>query len=376
MTKPLDGLLVVALEQAVAAPLCSGRLADAGARVIKIERSHGDFARHYDYVVHGESANFVWLNKGKESLVLDIKQPDDANLLERILAKADVFIQNLAPGAAQRAGFGSDDLRQRYPRLITCDITGYGEEATLAKMKAYDLLVQAETGLCSLTGGPESPGRVGVSVCDIAAGMNAYQGVLEAIIQRGITGKGSGISVSLFDGMADWMTVPLLFQDYTGNAPKRVGLRHPSIAPYGAFETSDGKQIVISIQNEREWARFADDILGHPEWAADGPFCSAVLRVENRTELDKKVASTFAKFTSDDICEKLLHSQIAFGRLNDVKGLSTHPALRRIRIDSPSGPIDLPAPPVKVVGQNREYGPIPAIGSHSDRIREEFAENG
>ncbi len=173
MTKPLDGLLVVALEQAVAAPLCSGRLADAGARVIKIERSQGDFARHYDYVVHGESANFVWLNKGKESLVLDIKQAGDADLLERILAKADVFIQNLAPGAAQRAGFGSDDLRQRYPRLITCDITGYGEEATLAKMKAYDLLVQAESGLCSLTGGPESPGRVGVSVCDIAAGMNA-----------------------------------------------------------------------------------------------------------------------------------------------------------------------------------------------------------
>lgn len=376
MTKPLDGLLVVALEQAVAAPLCSGRLADAGARVIKIERSQGDFARHYDYVVHGESANFVWLNKGKESLVLDIKQPDDANLLERILAKADVFIQNLAPGAAQRAGFGSDDLRQRYPRLITCDITGYGEEATLARMKAYDLLVQAETGLCSLTGGPESPGRVGVSVCDIAAGMNAYQGVLEAIIQRGITGKGSGLSVSLFDGMADWMTVPLLFQDYTGNAPKRLGLRHPSIAPYGAFETSDGKQIVISIQNEREWARFADDILGHPEWAADGPFCSAVLRVENRTELDKIVADTFAKFTSDVICEKLLRSQIAFGRLNDVKGLSTHPALRRIRVDSPSGPIDLPAPPVKVTGQNREYGPIPEIGSHSDRIREEFAENG
>ncbi|GGF74994.1 CoA transferase [Terasakiella brassicae] len=376
MTKPLDGLLVVALEQAVAAPLCSGRLADAGARVIKIERPQGDFARHYDYVVHGESANFVWLNKGKESLVLDIKQTGDADLLERILAKADVFIQNLAPGAAQRAGFGSDDLRQRYPRLITCDITGYGEEATLAKMKAYDLLVQAETGLCSLTGGPESPGRVGVSVCDIAAGMNAYQGILEAIIQRGITGKGSGVSVSLFDGMADWMTVPLLFQDYTGNAPKRVGLRHPSIAPYGAFETRDSKQIVISIQNEREWARFADDILGHPEWATHGPFCSAVLRVENRTELDEIVADTFAKFTSDDICEKLLYSQIAFGRLNDVEGLSTHPALRRIRVDSPSGPIDLPAPPVKVAGQNREYGPIPEIGSDSDRIREEFAKNG
>ncbi len=376
MTKPLDGLLVVALEQAVAAPLCSSRLADAGARVIKIERSQGDFARHYDYVVHGESANFVWLNKGKESLVLDIKQSDDANLLERILAKADVFIQNLAPGAAQRAGFGSNDLRQRYPRLITCDITGYGEEATLAKMKAYDLLVQAETGLCSLTGGPESPGRVGVSVCDIAAGMNAYQGILEAIIQRGVTGKGSGISVSLFDGMADWMTVPLLFQDYTGNAPKRVGLRHPSIAPYGAFETSDSKQILISIQNEREWVRFADDILGQPEWATHGPFCSAVLRVKNRTELDKIVADTFAKFKSDDICEKLLQSQIAFGRLNDVEGLSTHPALRRIRIDSPSGPIDLPAPPVKVAGQNRAYGPIPAIGSHTDRIREEFTENG
>ncbi|WP_135079249.1 CaiB/BaiF CoA-transferase family protein [Terasakiella sp. SH-1] len=376
MTKPLEGLLVVALEQAVAAPYCSSRLCDAGARVIKIERSEGDFARHYDHVVHGESANFVWLNKGKESLVLDIKQPEDAALLERLLSKADVFIQNLAPGATKRAGFGSADLRERYPGLITCDISGYGQEGPAADMKAYDLLVQAETGLCSLTGVPEAPGRVGVSVCDIAAGMNAYQGVLEAIIQRGVTGQGAGVEVSLFDGMADWMTVPLLFQDYGGVSPKRVGLRHPTIAPYGAFDTKDGMQVVISIQNEREWVRFAKEIMGQENWAMDGPFSTAVLRVENRAALDQAVQDVFGTFSADEICEKLLTHKIAFGRVNDLSGLSKHPALRRITVESPTGPIDLPAPPAQMTGRGQNFGPIPAIGEHSTAICKEFAENG
>lgn len=376
MTKPLKGLLVVALEQAVAAPYCSGRLADAGARVIKIERADGDFARHYDHAVHGESANFVWLNKGKESLVLDIKDEGDALLLECILSKADVFIQNLAPGATKRAGFGSDDLRKRYPKLITCDISGYGKGHEAADMKAYDLLVQAETGLCSLTGNPDAAGRVGVSVCDIAAGMNAYQSILEALIGRGVSGKGCGLAVSLFDGMADWMAVPLLHYDYSGQFPKRMGLRHPSIAPYGAFETKDGAQIVISIQNEREWARFADEILGHKDWASHGPYKNAVSRVENRTSLDQAVQEVFMEFNADDMCERLYQSKIAFGRVNDVSGLSRHPALRRITIDSPTGLIDLPAPPVRIDGQPREYGAIPEIGAHSDAIRKEFAKNG
>lgn len=376
MKKPLEGLLVVALEQAVAAPYCSARLADAGARVIKVERAQGDFARHYDHVVHGESANFVWLNRGKESLVLDIKQGEDAALLERILSKADVFLQNLAPGAAKRAGFGAEELRARYPRLITCDISGYGEDGPASHLKAYDLLVQAETGLCSLTGVEEAPGRVGVSVCDIAAGMNAYQGILEAVIQRGISGEGSGVAVSLFDAMADWMTVPLLFQDYGGTAPKRVGLRHPTIAPYGAFETCDGKQVVISIQNEREWARFASDILGKPEWAEAGPFSSAVGRVEHRAELDAAVQKVFETLSSKVISDKLHECRIAYGRLNDVVDLSAHPALRRIVVDSPTGPVKLPAPPVRTSGLPREYGAVPAVGIHTDAIRREFAENG
>lgn len=376
MVKPLDGLLVVALEQAVAAPYCSGRLADAGARVIKIERADGDFARHYDTVVHGESAYFVWLNKGKESLVLDIKQPDDATLLQNILARADVFIQNLAPGAAKRAGFGSADLRKTNPKLITCDISGYGQDGPCSQMKAYDLLVQAETGLCSLTGTEEAEGRVGVSVCDIAAGMNAYQAILEALLKRGVTGKGSGLEVSLFDGMADWMAVPLLHYDYGGKAPKRVGLRHPSIAPYGAFETQDGVKIVISIQNEREWKSFCDHILEQPDWAVEGPYRTGVLRVENRQSLDKAVQAVFSFYQSAPLCEKLLAAKIAFGRVNAVTGLSDHPALRRITIDSPTGPLDLPAPPAKWQGEDVSYGAVPAIGAHSEAIRKEFAENG
>ncbi len=371
MTKPLDGVLVVALEQAVAAPYCSSRLADAGARVIKIERAEGDFARQYDHVVLGQSSHFVWLNRGKESLVLNIKEEEDATLLERILSKADVFIQNLAPGSAQRAGFGHEELRQRYPRLITCDISGYGEDGPAAEMKAYDLLVQAETGLCSLTGGPEAPGRVGVSVCDIAAGMNAYQGILEALLLRDKTGQGSALAVSLFDGMADWMAVPLLFHDYGGQTPQRVGLNHPSIAPYGAFTCKDG-EVVISIQNEREWACFCQDILQQPDWAKEGPYKDGVSRVKNRLALDAAVQDVFAGFTVEEICEKLLASKIAFGRVNDVAGLSKHSALRRISVQSPEGPVDLPAPPVKVSGQQRAYGVVPAIGSHSEAIRKEF----
>jgi itaconate CoA-transferase len=249
--RPLEGLLVVALEQAVAAPYCSSRLADAGARVIKIERPEGDFARGYDASVGGLSSYFVWLNRGKQSLVADIKNPDDSALLHRLLAKADVFIQNLAPGAAERAGFGSEDLRRLYPRLITVDVSGYGAGHSYTEMKAYDLLVQAESGLASITGHPAGPGRVGVSVCDIACGMAAHAAVLEALIARGITGEGSRLEVSLFDGMADWMNVPLLYFEGTGKAVERVGLAHPSICPYGAFETADGKLVLISIQNER-----------------------------------------------------------------------------------------------------------------------------
>jgi crotonobetainyl-CoA:carnitine CoA-transferase CaiB-like acyl-CoA transferase len=370
---PLDGLLVVAVEQAVAAPYCTGRLADAGARVIKVERPEGDFARRYDHVVHGESAYFAWLNRGKQSVALDFKRAGDAALLRRMIARADVLVQNLAPGALARAGFDPDALHAESPRLITCSISGYGEEGEYRDMPAYDLLVQAETGLCAVTGTPDAPGRVGVSVCDIAAGMYAYQAILEAVIERGNTGRGKALSVSLFDGMADWMAVPLLHHDYGGRAPERVGIRHPSIAPYAAFATGDGARIVISIQNEREWARFAADIMGRPEWASEPPYDTNVSRVAHRDALEAEIAAVFARFTAAEMTKRLRATRIAFGRLNDVAGLSGHPALRRVTVGSPSGPIDLPAPPARAADEAPALGAIPGLDEHGAAIRAEFA---
>src|ERR1700750_2158829 len=252
MPLPLEGILVVSLEQAVAAPMCSCRLADAGARVIKIERPEGDFARGYDALAKGQSTYFVWLNRGKESLVLDLTKADDKALLEAMLAKADVFIQNLKPGAVAKLGFAIERLRRDYPKLITCSVSGYGETGPYAQRKAYDMLIQAEAGIASVTGGPEAPSRVGVSVCDIASGMNAYEAILEALIARGRSGEGATLSVSMFDAMAEWMTVPLL-QHEGGKPPQRVGLAHTSIAPYGVFSSRDGVPILISIQSDREW---------------------------------------------------------------------------------------------------------------------------
>ncbi|NBT11462.1 MAG: CoA transferase, partial [Betaproteobacteria bacterium] len=257
---PLEGVLVVALEQAVAAPYCSSRLADAGARVIKVERPEGDFARGYDKSAYGESSYFVWINRGKESVALDLKQAQDMAVLHQMLAQADVFIQNLAPGATQRLGIGSDDLRERHGRLITCDISGYGDTGKLTKMKAYDLLVQAESGLVSINGAAGDWGRIGVSICDINAGLNALIGIQQALIMRGKTGRGSAVKVSLFDSAAELMSVPYLQARYGGKAPERVGLKHPTIAPYGAFTCADGRDILISIQNEREWADFCREV--------------------------------------------------------------------------------------------------------------------
>ena len=369
----LDGLLVVSLEQAVAAPYCSSRLADAGARVIKIERAEGDFARGYDTAAKGMASYFVWLNRGKQSLVADIKQPDDAALLHRLLAKADVFIQNLAPGAAARAGFGADDLRARHPRLITVDISGYGDSGDYAAMKAYDLLVQAESGLCSVTGRAEGPGRVGVSACDIACGMAAHAGVLEALIARGISGKGRGLKVSLFDGMADWMNVPLLFYEGTGKAPQRMGLAHPSICPYGAFPTSDGALVLIAIQNEREWAEFCAKFMDEPDLPKRPGFDVNVNRVANRPEVDGYIGACFARLTRADAAAKLRKANTAYGFVNEVSDLSTHPALRRATVETPNGPVAIAAPPVIDSDGPRALGPVPAIGSHSDAIRREFA---
>ena len=371
--KPLEGLLVVAMEQAVAAPYCSSRLADAGARVIKIERAEGDFARGYDTAAKGQSSYFVWLNRGKQSLVADIKKPADLALLQRILAKADVFIQNLAPGAAARAGLGSAALREVNKRLITVDISGYGERGAYADMKAYDLLVQAETGLASVTGRAEGPGRVGVSACDIACGMAAHAAVLEALIARGINGLGKGIEVSLFDGMADWMNVPLLFFEGTGRAPARMGLAHPSISPYGAFATKDDSLVLISIQNKREWADFCAHFMLEPELPKRPGFETNLVRVANRAEVDGYVGEMFLTLTRDEAAARLRGAKTAYGFVNGVAEFARHPALRRITVETPGGPVDVAAPPAILSDGPRSYGAVPGIGSHNVEIRAEFA---
>ena len=373
MTGPLEGLLVVSLEQAVAAPLCTCRLADAGARVIKVERPEGDFAREYDHVAHGESAYFVWLNRGKQSLVLDFKSPEDAALLTRIISGADVLVQNLAPGAAARAGFGSEAMRAANTRLITCDISGYGESGPYAQMKAYDLLIQCESGLASVTGSPDAPGRVGVSVADIASGMYAHAAILEALLDRERTGRGKGVGVSMFDALADWMAVPLLHHDYGRRAPSRVGLSHPSIAPYGAFPTHDGKQVVLGVQNEREWKALCAEVLGDARLAEDPRFVSNSLRVQNRIALDAIISNIFRGLPKAAVVGRLRSAKIAFASLNGVKDLSNHPQLRRMEIATPTGPVALPAPPpVWRDEETPSLGPSPALGEHTQAIREEF----
>src|SRR5256714_2385110 len=372
MPLPLEGLLVVSLEQAVAAPTCSCRLADAGARVIKIERPEGDFARGYDSLARGESAYFVWLNRGKESVVLDLTKGHDKALLEKLLAKADVFSQNLKPGAITKLGFAIERLRRDYPRLICCSISGFGESGPYAARKSYDLLVQAESGLASVTGSPDAPARVGVSVTDVASGMNAYEAVLEAIIARARTGTGATISVSLFDAMADWMTVPLLHHE-GGQSPKRLGLSHPSISPYGVFKTRDGVDILISIQNDREWRILAKDVMGDAPLAGDPRFATVADRVKIRPETDGKVAAAFATMDVDTLSKKLDAADIAFGRVNDVAGFIRHPHLRRIEVETPSGPVSYPAP-APIRDEPRAYGRIPALGEHTAKVRKEFGQ--
>ena len=372
MLLPLEGLLVISLEQAVAAPLCACKLADAGARVIKIERPEGDFARGYDQLVRGQASYFVWLNRGKESVVLDLTKPGDKVLFEAMLGKADVFIQNLKPGAIAKLGFAIDRLRRDYPRLIVCSVSGYGETGPYAQRKAYDMLIQAEAGVASVTGGPEASGsRVGVSVCDIAAGMNSYEAILEALLARAQTGQGTAISVSMFDAMAEWMTVPLL-QYEGGSPPKRVGLAHPSIAPYGVFKTRDGADILISIQNDREWRVLAEKVMGDKALAADPAFATNVERVKRRTETDGRVAAAFGAQDGQALTAGLEAAEIAFGRVNGPDDLARHPHLRRITIGSENGPISMPAPPVQRAGETRKYAPIPALGEHTERVKAEF----
>jgi formyl-CoA transferase len=371
MALPLEGLLVVSVEQAVAAPQCTCRLADAGARVIKVERPEGDFARRYDALVHGESAYFVWLNRGKQSVVLDLGQAGDKALLEAMLAKADVFVQNLKPGAIAKLGFAFERLRKNYPRLICCSISGYGESGPYAQRKAYDMLIQAESGFASITGGPEAPARAGVSVVDIAAGMNAYEAILEALLARAHTGEGAAIAISMFDAMADWMAVPLL-QHEGGDTPKRIGLAHTSISPYGAFKTRDGGDVLISIQNDREWLVLAEHVMGDKALAADPNFATNVERMKRRAETDGRVAAAFAAMDVVPLVEKLTRFDIAFGVINDLNLLARHPHLRRTTVGTPTGPASMPAPAAIHDGAPRNYGAMPALGEHTAMVRAEF----
>ncbi len=369
---PLEGLLVVSLEQAVAAPTCSCKLADLGARVIKIERPEGDFARGYDAVAKGQSSYFVWLNRGKESLVLDLTKAEDKALMSRLLAKADIFIQNLKPGAVERLGFGHKTLHEAHPRLITCSISGYGDSGPYRDRKAYDLLIQAETGLASVTGSAAEPARVGVSVVDIATGLNAYEAILAALIHRGRSGEGVDIHISMFDAMADWCTVPLLQQE-GGKPPQRLGLAHTSIAPYGVFRSKDGVDVLISIQSDREWQVLARDVMQDAALANNPDFATNLLRVTRRPETDGRVGACFASLDSETLIARLMQFDIAFARVSTMADLSTHPHLRRLEVATPNGPVSMPAPAVVWNGKAETKGkPVPGLGEHSASIRAEF----
>jgi len=360
---PLEGITVVAVEQAVAAPFCSSRLADAGAHVIKIERPEGDFARGYDAAAKGQSSYFVWLNRGKDSVVIDLATKEGGATLETLIAGADVLLQNLKPGAMDKLGFPRERLRKDYPALICCTITGYGDEGPYKDRKAYDLLIQAESGLASITGGPEGPSRVGISVVDISTGATAHAAILEALFARTRTGNGADIRISMFDVMADWLAVPLLNSE-AGNPPQRIGLAHPSIAPYGVFRSKDGKDILISIQNEREWKKLCAEVLKQPDLPNDPRLANISERVRNRALTDKIVADSFGSLTRDELVQRLDDADVAFGEVNTMADLTVHPHLRRIEVDTPKGVVTYSAPAAIFVGEPRKYGPVPAIDQH------------
>jgi itaconate CoA-transferase len=376
---PLAGITVVALEQAVAAPFATRQLADLGARVIKVERpGDGDFARSYDETVRGMSSYFMWLNRGKQSVTLDIKHPGDRHILDAMLAAADVFVQNLAPGAAQRLGLDDGALRSSHPRLITCAISGYGADGPYRHKKAYDLLVQCETGLLSVTGSPDSPARAGISVADIAAGMYAYSGILTALYERERTGAGTSLEVAMLDALGEWVSQPCLFAAYGGNAPPRTGARHPSIAPYGPYRTGDGAHVFIGVQNEREWAAFCADVLDRPDLTGDPRYARNSRRVENNGELTSLIEQALAGHTAEQVMARLDEVGIANARMRTMHEFATHPQLtardRWRAVASPVGLIQALLPPVTVAGREAAMGAIPGAGQHTAAIREEFGQ--
>ncbi|WP_440996820.1 CaiB/BaiF CoA transferase family protein [Arhodomonas sp. SL1] len=367
--KPLEGTVVVSLEQAVAAPVCTSRLANAGARVIKIERPEGDFARGYDEYVKGEATYFVWANHGKESVCLDLRADGDREVFEGMLAGADVFVQNLSVGAIDRLGYGWETLHERYPRLVVCNISGYGEDNDYARMRAYDMLVQAESGLSSISG----RGRIGVSIADIVTGINAYGAILEALIRRGRSGEGERLSASLFASMADLMAVPLLQTRYAGRAPEYMGMRHPSIVPYGAFPTADDTEVVISIQNEREWERLCRDVLETPELLDEPQFSSIARRTANRERVEAAIAAVTARLPEAELIARLDCALIAYGKLNEPADVLDHPALRLAQVELANGDAaEIPAPPVQARWLGDHLGHCPSLGENTEAIRREF----
>ncbi|QRM32858.1 CaiB/BaiF CoA-transferase family protein [Microvirga sp. VF16] len=372
MRNSLKDITVVAVEQAVAAPYASCRLADAGARVIKIERPEGDFARNYDKLVQGQSAYFVWLNRGKESVCLDLRSEPDRAVLDSLIAKADVFIQNLKPGSIAKLGFGSSDLRQRFPRLITCDISGFGEGGPFSHLKAYDLIVQAESGLSAITGTHEGPARVGVSVCDISAGMTAHSAILEALFHRERTGEGTSIQISLFDAIVDWMNVPILQYDYSNYRTVRSGVNHPSLAPYGAYRCADGKDIIFSVQNDREWVSFCARFLKQPYLTRQPGFADNMERLGTRRHLDKIIQARFSELSSEEAMRELEAAGLAYGRLRDIPAVAQHPHVRRVRVDTPEGTVNMIAPAAIFNNEEPSFRPVPALSAHTASVREEL----
>ncbi|MFC9353259.1 CaiB/BaiF CoA transferase family protein [Arthrobacter sp. NPDC057013] len=370
---PLDGVVVVSLEQAVAAPFATRQLADLGARVIKVERpSVGDLARGYDTTVNGLASHFVWLNRGKESIELDAKSDEGRGVLLELISRADVLVQNLAPGAADRLGIGGQKLKTTRPDLITCDISGYGSGGPYEQKKAYDLLIQCETGLVSITGTPEVPSKVGLSIADIATGMYAYTGILTALLRRQQTGEGSNIEVSMLEALGEWMGYPLLYTMYGGSAPARSGASHSTIAPYGPFQAGDGFTVNLGLQNEREWEKFCTVVLRQPDTARDPRFDGNAKRVANRRELDELIAKTFSQLSEAQLMQRLEEAQIACAQQRSVAQFAEHPQLKdrdRWRpVSTPAGTIQALIPPVTVAGLEARMGAVPALGEHTESI--------
>ena len=372
---PLAGVTVIAMEQAVAAPFATRQLADLGARVIKIERpGDGDFARAYDATVRGLASHFVWLNRSKESLTLDLKRPEAQTVLARLLERADVFVQNLAPGAANRLGLRTEDLRAKYPRLIVCSVSGYGSTGPYAAKKAYDLLVQSEVGLVSITGTPDTPSKVGLSIADIAGGMYAYSGILTALLDRQRSGEGTALDVSLFEALGEWMGYAMYYT-LGGTAPARTGASHATIAPYGPYQTRDG-QVIFGLHNHREWAAFSTHVLRRPALADDERFQSNHLRVEHREAMNAEIDQVFTALATEEVVARLDMARIASARLNTVEQFIGHPQLAGRhawrQVDSPVGPLPALVPPVRMDDVEPVMGAVPALGEHSAAILSEL----